>query len=383
MKKLFKAVGTIAMLAALVLSFSACDDLMGLFGDDKGNDNYNLGKTLTLSGQVYVPKFNEDPPSVSFEAYNEGDLTVSVNGLAEKGTIKNGQLSITLGTPTSLDNLEDVFNDDDMTVSSSSAKGFALSTLSIDNSDGRQNLGRMNYTIVGTTSETQEMVYYFYVDTNVTISSKEKTKTLPYYGTSYTYTTTEKAFSLALKTGWNTFYIKMQTSIKESTNTIERITTVSLGNPSSLKWVLGFSGDEGSGDEEGGSGEASEPGDPTGNYLTGTTWMANKVESSVEEFIYTLEFKSASEWTMNTKVIKGTDEESEDLVNGNYTVSGSTVVLYCDDDGEWPDDGLSGEINGNTLTLTYDDETLTFTRQDSAQGQSSGSSKYIVPFFNN
>jgi len=281
MKKLFKALGTIAVLA-VILSFAACDgfDLSTLTGGKTGGDN-NGGsttgsttdsttgstagiKTLKLSGQVYVGKKNDDPPSISFEKYEGDDLTVYAEGLDETGTIKNGQLSITLGTPTDLFDIGDASDDDDgdITISTSGVKGFQLESLYIENSDGRQMLQRGNAVISSSTSYTVEEVLYFYVDKDVTMSAKEKTETIDYSlwgGGILIYTT--KAFKLALKAGWNTVYRKAQSSINESSNTSEEITTISLANPSSLKWVLDDSYSSGGGSEGGGGGGSSNGGD--------------------------------------------------------------------------------------------------------------------------
>jgi len=314
-----------------------------LIGNDKNTDTHNLGKTMTLSGQVYVLKENEDPPSVSFEAYNKGDLIVFAEGMAEKGTIKNGQLSITLGTPASLENIiDDDYEDDGLTVSPSNAKGYSL-FLYIENSR-YYNLNRANVTTVGTTSVTEERVEYFYIDRDATISSKEKTET---YNDDddddVTVTVTAKAFSLSLKAGWNTLYMKA--SMNESGKTREYITTISLANPDNLKWVLGDSG--------GGEG----PSNPADISLAGTTWIAN-YEVDGDNVISTLEFISSSTYTLESKRVDNeTDEDETGSWSGTYTVNGSTVVLYGDD---IPDGRLSGTISGNQIDFEnpYSDSTV-------------------------
>jgi len=273
MKKLFKVLGTIAMLAVLVLSLAACDNLMDFIDQITGNNNQE--KTLTLSGQVNEMMTNDDPPSVSYQAYNGEKLTVSVSGMTEKGTITNGQLSITLGKPTSLENLKDESHDSDLTISPSSAKGFMFQNLNIENSDDHQNLGRINFTINSSddnVSVTMEMVGYWYVDRDVTISSKEKTETDD-YPNGYTTIYTTKAISLALKAGWNTLYIKEEASMKNEGDNIieERTTTISLGNPSSLKWVLDFDGSSEK-IEGGDEGDGLAPIQPAGNILSKNTW---------------------------------------------------------------------------------------------------------------
>jgi len=359
MKKLFKALGSIAILAVLLISFAACDAFD--IGGNNGGGNSTGIKELTLSGPVYVLKESDDPPSVSFEAYNEGDLNVYAEGMTEKGTIKNGQLSIKLGTPTDLKDIE-YFFDDDTTISPSGAKVFALNSLHIEDSDHRQSLSRCNATISitsSTKSSTEEGVIYFYVDKNVTISSKEKTDTDDYDYFNYSYTRTTKAVSLALKAGWNTVYMKEERSIKnESGKTIEtRTTTISLANPSNLKWVLFDSGDDG---DDGGSEVVPPP--PVEISLTGTTWITDEIEKDEETFIYTLEF-STSTWEMYKEI---EDEEPELECEGTYEVDGNTVYLFIDDNDDDDDDEptFEGVIYGDTLYLTYeDDEELEFHKQ--------------------
>jgi len=340
-KAILRTAGFIALVAVFGFSLAACDgfDIGGKKDEDKGGPSAGI-KTLILSGQVYVAKENQDPPSVTFEAYKkEGDLTVSVDGMTEKGTIKNGQLSITLGTPTSLVNVND---GDDITFSPSSAKGFELEYLSIESSDGRQRLVRGNATMVGPRSGTREMVTYLYVDRDVTMSGIETTKTNDEnWWSDITEISTTKAFSLALKEGWNTVYVKIQSSFNESSKTREEIRTISLANPGSLKWVLDGS------DDGGGVTPTPQP----SNVLQGTTWEA----TDEDDVIYTLDFIDASYCTIEIKA-EDDDEEDWEHYEGEYLVNGSNVVMDFD---EW--EIFTGVIDGDTLVIEYiDDIELTF-----------------------
>jgi len=371
MKKLFNALGTIAMLSALVLSFTACNDLMSLIGgDDKKTDTPNLGKTMTLSGQVYVMKMDEDSPLISFETYKKGDLIVTARGMTEKGIIQNGQLSITLGTPALLGNIkDDDYEDDALTVSPSNAKGYSL-VFYIENTGGRQRLERGYITIVGTTSATQEMVQYFYVDRDVTISSKEKINTYDTYdGVTETYT--DKAYSLSLKAGWNTLYIKA--SINESGKTKEYINTISLANPSNLKWVLSGS-DEGGG-ASGGSDSDDDDDDGDGDMV----WTAITNSS--------INYTTAIAYGNDKFVAWGWDGYTSKMAYSSDCVSWTAVNSIF---GSEPVDAISyGNdkfvAGGHSGTIAWSSDAVTWTAvSDSTFGRSEitsisyGNSKFVA-----
>jgi hypothetical protein len=248
MKNIIKVFVVIALTVVIGFSMATCgggDDPDNGGGNGGGNSSSFLGETPTLSGQVYVGEFNEG--TVSFKPYTGSDLTVSAENGIGQGTIKGGQFSITLGTPTSLNNLKskNLFDGDAITVNPNTAKGYFL-PLDIAGSD--YYLSRMNFTI-SSTSNNSEYVAYVYVDKDVTISSNGDTGTVDDY-TSWIYT----PFSLALQAGWNTVYNKAQYQKSGSGGTITQ--TISLDNPSNLKWVLREA-------DEGGS----KPGEPGGGGM--------------------------------------------------------------------------------------------------------------------
>jgi len=250
----------IALVAIIGFSMAACGGDGGDGGGNGGGDGPSfLGETPTLSGRVYVEKWND---TISYQVYTGGNLTVLAENGIGQGTIKNGQLSITLGTPTFLDNLNksifygsygsgggednttegsdggrtrDSLDDSyyaDLTVNPSTAKGNYLD-LSIENSN--YYLTRENLTL-SSTSSTYESVSFLYVDSAVTISSIGKTKTYESSEEDYTAKYITKPFSLALQAGWNTVYCKSQVSVSGGTETYTSI--YSLSNPGNLKWVL-------------------------------------------------------------------------------------------------------------------------------------------------
>ena len=210
--------------------------------DDDGNGDglSYLGKTPTLSGQVYVGvQGNKDELGSIGSAYTGEDRTVYAEYYDDltdiydggptptpikvgEGTIKSGQFSITLGTPTSLSNWSDVFGLPDDSVNPNTAKFYVQSSFRVsDNTSNYSDVYRENIT-----SSTWEGVDYLYADKDVTISSQGGTES------SDGWTDITRPFSLKLKAGWNTLYCKTKISGRTTTY------TYSLSNPSNLKWVL-------------------------------------------------------------------------------------------------------------------------------------------------
>jgi len=229
-----KVIGIIALIAVIGFSFTACEDDDG---SDGGGSPY-LGQTPTLSGKVYVDKYDKVNFKINHEEY-KGNHTVSADGLAEEGTITNGQLSFTLGIPENLGDLHDLFfyDDYDLTVSPNTAKGYSL------NLYADRDLSKCNHELSGTKEEGKEIyefVGYLYVDKDVTISGKGKTTTTDEDG--FIITRITKDFSLALKAGWNTIYGK---GTQESNKNKQPLThtdthTYSLSNPNHIRWLIGY-----------------------------------------------------------------------------------------------------------------------------------------------
>jgi hypothetical protein len=243
MKDTIKFFGIIAFVAVFGFSMAACG------GDDNGGNDgpASLGEDPTLSGKVYVLVYDDKGTAV-YTGYNKGKLTVSEGGLEEKGEITNGQFSFKLGTPQDLitfnkDNLEGEFlrGYRDITISPNDAKGYGFYFFDIDNSDDYWGLCRELET--GNESNgTYESVTYVYVDKDVTISGKGNTdiETWTDEGVTYIGTYITKDFNAAFKAGWNTVYSKSVSSSRATTWTVTE--TMSLGNPSNLRWALNGGG---------------------------------------------------------------------------------------------------------------------------------------------
>jgi hypothetical protein len=239
MKKILNLLGVTAFMLVIAFTMAVCaDDNNNNIGNN-GSESPYLGEEPTLSGQVYEQIFDEENMTVSYKEFKD-DSTVSDYKLTEKGAIRKGWFSMTLVKPNSLDNFNyftNFYEDyDNLTVSPSTAKGykpdFGLSIGKFHHGEVTQISGtRANYTF------TQESVDYLYVDKDVTISGKGKTRTDSGTddGIPYTDKWTTKDIKLEIKAGWNAIYTKAQGSV--SMTETEGTTTLSLGNPN-LKWVL-------------------------------------------------------------------------------------------------------------------------------------------------
>jgi hypothetical protein len=246
-----------ALIALLVFSTISCPD-PGSGGNGTGNTNTNnnstsafLGSRLSLSGQVYLEKWNEDETSVRYSNFNDNLAIIGENG--GSGSITMGNLSYSIGAPTRIQTLyfEDVFDYyfDNFT-STGSVRGYGFDTLPTDNRN-YSSLYRDNTTAVlrsNSYSETYEQVIYIYVDNDVTLRGtgwKEGpiTETEREDGITYTYdyTVTLGNLNVELKTGWNALYTKEVMTITSTGRTSANITetlNISMSNPSNLKWTL-------------------------------------------------------------------------------------------------------------------------------------------------
>jgi len=192
MKNIFKVVGAIVFIAIIGLSTVACN---------KGGAS-GLGETLTINEQVYTEKidFGAKGITYSYAPYDGADITVKSNTGAT-GTISDGKLKISVGTPDSgilqtgnkSLSIEDV-NSSGITIDPPDAKGIALSLPGL-----RKGYSEMDSSM----SMTIEYVMYVYFDRAVTIKGKVSTDN------------SGSAFSdinLSMKKGWNAMNFKMTAS---------------------------------------------------------------------------------------------------------------------------------------------------------------------------
>jgi hypothetical protein len=248
--------GMLAMALVFGITVVGCDN-----GSTNGNDGTSpfLGDTLELSGQVYRARWNAKTFSVDYLPYAGPNLTLD-DWRDGRWSIKNGNLSFSIGVPEGLQPVND-FKDffwgyHDLTISRPSVEGRILTGLVDDDEvDGdyirRYELRKERETYSlgnGSYSYKHERVYYFYVESDTTLSGKGRTETQTGYwpAREHPVAVTTKDFTLQLKTGWNAVYIKWEYQLKftgDDVNNPTSITnatdtgTISLGNPS-LRWVL-------------------------------------------------------------------------------------------------------------------------------------------------
>jgi len=109
MKKLFKVLGTVAILAALVFSFASCDDLMGSTSGGKtpdqpsGTDTYEpvVYTSFDPEGTLYELKITRTSKSVlEFTPANGDSYTLTVTTTAGVTKTSTGQITVTETTYT-------------------------------------------------------------------------------------------------------------------------------------------------------------------------------------------------------------------------------------------------------------------------------------------
>ena len=254
MKNLIKLMGIIAIVAVIGFAFVACPE------PEEEGDPTSFGDKLEFSGeQVYVGEQKIDGNKVIYEykPYTGPDITFdSVCGAAPK--IAGGKFSFSVGVPAAqyLEGINKMFSSDyeeeddtytDLKISDTTVKYVTISyfikgSASLQASLGRQNIVDFNGTVsesgsIILRSATLESVSFVYVDKDVTITGKEKTKTVT-YETGATYIDKYNDINLSLEKGWNTVCQKTEVTILATGSSFTY--TQSVSNPSSAKWLLGI-----------------------------------------------------------------------------------------------------------------------------------------------
>jgi len=248
MKNLIKLLGIIALVAVIGFAFIACPEPEP---EEEGGPT-SFGDKLEFSGeQVYVNKALQ-PYSIDLKPYDGADITFdSVFGVTSK--ITGGKFSFSVGVPAATDLSSDEWSYleqsyTDFKISDPTVKSVSISSFNKGNSIslGRGNVEYSNYTYSETEgaegSVTYEGVSFVYVDKDVTITGKGKTETETYGGVA-TYITKTNDLNLSLAKGWNTVYRKSEMSVSQTQLTQSATRTMSVSNPSSLKWVLEYYND--------------------------------------------------------------------------------------------------------------------------------------------
>ena len=254
MKNRFFIVGILVIVLVFGMAVIGCDDGNG--GDNGGGSGF-MGTTLNLNGQVWTRDWDEND-NPTYERFT-GSRTINpatyhICGddecidiiIGGSGSIINGQLSFSIGTPSELISVQEVFgmnakSFNNFNISPSSARAVELDILYI--SGGEELDKRIS------DSNTSEDVFYYYVDRDVTITGSGKKTThecdcIEYNGycdceeweeqchCGGTYIT--RNLNLNLKTGWNVVTVKHEWNERNNTSTM----TVSTGDSSRARWIL-------------------------------------------------------------------------------------------------------------------------------------------------
>jgi len=244
MRKLLRTFGVIALAAVIGFSMTACPE-----PEDEGGPT-TFGDKLEFSGeQVYVVEESDDY-TVKYKPYTGADVTfASVFEAVPK--IVGGKFSFSIGEPASqyLEGIEKMFSSDyedeamytDLNISDSTAKFATIHEFETANSRIYMNRGNAVYNNIKTSGEeiisgsmTSESVMFVYVDKPVKITGKGRTETGTEDGQSYSYKNND--LNLSLSKGWNTVCTRSVYSL--SSSGYSSTYTISVSNPSSLKWVL-------------------------------------------------------------------------------------------------------------------------------------------------
>jgi len=234
--------GVLAIVLVFGLVFVSCDD-----ADDNGGGNAFIGGTLNLSGQVWTLDWDNDPPTWAHFTGTRATVTSDVGG---SGSITNGQLSFSVGTPSDLVNMQQLFDIEEMeemfnnfSLSPSGARGIGIDQLEIP---GDELLGN-----VIATSNSFESVVYIYVDRDVRMTGTGGTITWEcdceeWDGDCFCSdcdcddTLITRNLNLNLRAGWNAI-----TVIEEwNPNTRTRIIEMTAGASPRARWMLLDDGDD-------------------------------------------------------------------------------------------------------------------------------------------
>ena len=242
--------GILAIVLVFGMTVVGCDD-----GSTNGNGGGGfVGETLNLSGQVWTTDWDDDNDKVIWEQFKGNITGISASfhicgepdcrdvDIGGSGSITNGQLNFSIGTPSELVNIQEIFDwmEEDyinFNISPSNAK---IASLNL-NISGDGHIDKVWYN-----NTTEEYVEYYYVDRDVTITGSGKTTTYKcrceeWDGQCYcsncdcdgTFIT--RNMNLNLKTDWNAITIKKwEWNENNQTETM----TISTGNSSSTRWVL-------------------------------------------------------------------------------------------------------------------------------------------------
>lgn len=197
-------------------------------GENGGGGTGHIGENLHLSGQVWVFYWEAEE-----RVYGQFTETLAISSFGVNGTVADGQLSFTIGTPNSsqLINVSEWIENgygfwfESITASDNATMMAELRYFDI--TDNKQ-LYRSHYWRDSENSQVDQMVSYIYVDRDVSIIGKGKSHNTYWLGN---YTT--KDFTLNLKKGWNVINGKEE-GCEDGTTVL-----FSEGDVINARWILG------------------------------------------------------------------------------------------------------------------------------------------------
>lgn len=259
MRKIFWP-GMIIMALVIGMTVSGCGD--GAGGGAGDGDGF-LGDTLNLSRQVWLGDWDYNyvtgEHNIVYDRFT-GNGTISGAGyvmyddvlhkevfheIGGSGSVNDGQLSFTIGTPSGLENAQEFFEyyfGEDYTnvrITPSNTRAIVLDRLILISAGKEFALYREI-----ATDTVSEGVIYMYVDRDVAISGtgikeiwgcncEENNGYCACVECTCGGTETTHDFSINLYRGWNAIYGKRTSYMGSSDET-----TLKLGNPSHLRWIM-------------------------------------------------------------------------------------------------------------------------------------------------
>ena len=240
MKHRFFIVGILVTVLVFGMAVISCDD--GNDGDNGGGSGF-MGATLNLSGQVWTIDWDENGNRI-IERYTGVNRTVT-SYIGDSGSISNGQLSFSIGTPFELESIQEIFGwweeeFKNFNIRPSNARIAELDILDVSGNGRLDKIGSNNNDTI------HDDVFYYYVDRDVTITGTGGTYThecdcIEYEGQCYCGNNCDcggtwiiRNLSLNLKTGWNAITIREEWNERNQTGTL----SIFAGDSSIARWFL-------------------------------------------------------------------------------------------------------------------------------------------------
>lgn len=209
-----------------------------------GGGEYNgLGKKLNISGRVYTRDIDTINYGVNYAEYKD-NLSVSDGGIGGTGKIEKGRLSYSIGEPALIEvdeglaMLQKMY--DGVKFNPADARASVVNLTITDNPDYIL-LSREKIDIKQLSLDC-EFVSFAYVDRDVTVTADGDS--FRFDGFDIPMEITTEIINLKLKKGWNAVCGRITGEPKFSLVTGVELSgnlSISVGDPSSLKWTLSSS----------------------------------------------------------------------------------------------------------------------------------------------